>query len=576
GIRLWDREAGRWLDAPKSTAGVIDFGAGGRLYMESDVGDDRVRLRSVTDGRPLFDTSAPSPTDVAPSADGRLVAVCPAGKAPQVRELAHDRVLHGAWERAGALCDERSTLVFAQGGRFVVLGDGKTHVWDTASGRSVADLDAPGAEYPSFDEDGAFLAAVQGGEIKVWRLAAPTAPVFRHPLNNQSAYGTLAWDPDRPRLRYLEGGTVHTLDLGAAVTSTWVSRPAETLLSPDGRTLATAEPTGATYRVRLRDAGDGQVIRTLPTPPPPAPRDRAEPAATLSELRLLMAFSQDGTTLAYGLTVSRGIPAAQRLTFWDLARRRERTTLELPTSADGELVESLALGPGGRSLYVTRATSIGEYAHEVWDTARHRRTAVFPGATGTDLAVRPDGRLLVGDDRVARLPSGPVTRKELAQGTTIGALAFAPDGSRLAAGDLTGRVSLWDADVRHRAGVLRNVFPAPLGDTPEGVGALALSPDGRTLAVGGDAGTLQLWDTSTQQPLGGPLTTPGDAVRSLAFSPDGTTLYSTGAHVPLQRYTVAPDRAATQVCARAAHANLTKAQWRTYIPDAPYRELCGD
>ncbi|MFE0258310.1 hypothetical protein ACFWYS_46105, partial [Streptomyces sp. NPDC059010] len=31
GIRLWDREAGRWLDAPKSTAGVIDFGAGGRL-----------------------------------------------------------------------------------------------------------------------------------------------------------------------------------------------------------------------------------------------------------------------------------------------------------------------------------------------------------------------------------------------------------------------------------------------------------------------------------------------------------------------------------------------------------------
>ncbi|BBC29638.1 hypothetical protein SGFS_009320 [Streptomyces graminofaciens] len=120
-----------------------------------------------------------------------------------------------------------------------------------------------------------------------------------------------------------------------------------------------------------------------------------------------------------------------------------------------------------------------------------------------------------------------------------------------------------------------NVFPARLGDVPEGVHALALSPDGRTLAVGGDAGSLQLWDTTTRQPLGDLLTTPGDSIDTLAFSADNNTLYAGSVHVPLQRYGVASTHAVTQVCARAGNADLTRAQWRTYVPDAPYRRVCG-
>lgn len=161
-----------------------------------------------------------------------------------------------------------------------------------------------------------------------------------------------------------------------------------------------------------------------------------------------------------------------------------------------------------------------------------------PGRGGPELTVRPDGRLLVAADRAVRLPSdgGPPARAkpgveearvhDLVQGDEIGALAFAPDGSRLAAGDQSGRVTLWDGTLEYRAGVLRNVFPSPLGETAEAVSALAVSPDGRTLAVGGDAGALQLWDIATQQPLGGPLTTPGDAIASLAFSQDSTTLHA--------------------------------------------------
>ncbi|MEU0726352.1 hypothetical protein [Streptomyces sp. NPDC006140] len=124
--------------------------------------------------------------------------------------------------------------------------------------------------------------------------------------------------------------------------------------------------------------------------------------------------------------------------------------------------------------------------------------------------------------------------------------------------------------------MLRNVFPAPLGEAAEAVSALALSPDGRTLAVGGDAGSVQPWDVATRQPLGGPLTTPGESIDSLAFAPDGTTLYAGSPHVPLQRYVVDPERAVTEVCARTGSTGLARTQWHTYVPDAPYRRICGD
>ncbi|MET8982672.1 hypothetical protein ABZX85_44555 [Streptomyces sp. NPDC004539] len=237
-------------------------------------------------------------------------------------------------------------------------------------------------------------------------------------------------------------------------------------------------------------------------------------------------------------------------------------------------VVSLAAGPGGRTLYVGRPPAIGTVVDEAWDTTAGRRTTVLAGLTSIHLAARPDGRLLIGDNRIARLPSGTVTGQGL-QNEQVGALAFSSDGSRLAVGDRTGRVALWDGTVRHRTGVLRNVFPSPLGDDhPEAVSALAISPNNSTLAVGGDTGTLQLWDIATQQPLGGPITIPGEGIQTLAFSRDSGTLYAGSPHVPLQHYTIATDKAVTQVCARA-HGDLTRTKWNVLGPDETYRKVCS-
>ncbi|UUU33000.1 hypothetical protein JIX56_25725 [Streptomyces sp. CA-210063] len=596
-VRLWDTSAGRWTGAVLPADSVVDFGPDGRSYAVSSPYDDRVRLHSTADGTQRFETRASGFTNVTPSTDGRLLAVCASGRAPQVWDADRRRTVPGAWEDAGVRCDDYSTLVFdgpgAGADRFAMASPSGVHIWDARSGRLIADLDNEGVHSIAFSEDGTFLATADAGEIRVWRLTAGAAtdtptPVFRHPLYNEHLYGGLAWDPDRPLLRYLEGGTVHTLDLAGAVTAAWRETPLDAvLLSPDGRTLATAElphsrlrssggtPIGDTgYRVQLRDSADGHLLRTLPPVPLPVSRDPDQPVIARDTTPLL-AFSPEGGTFAYGVSAPGRLTAPQRFMLWDMARGHARTTLDLATPSSDGAVVTLALGPGGHALYATRTPGIGELSHEVWDTARHRRTAQYPDPVGPQLTVHPGGQLLVTSGRSVRLPSGTVRAHDLVQGAEIGALAFAPDGSRLAAGDRTGRVTLWDGDLKHRAGVLRNVFPTPLGDTAEAVSALAISPDGRTLAVGGDAGTLQLWDIATQQPLGGPLTTPGDAITSLAFSPDSTTIHTAGTHVPLQRHTIDPARAVTQICARTDDADLTPAQWHTYLPDAPYREVCG-
>ncbi|MET8981497.1 WD40 repeat domain-containing protein [Streptomyces sp. NPDC004539] len=572
--RLWDLATGKWTGPVLPAATTVDAVAGGVL-VQDDVSNGWIRLRSVTDGRQPFAIRVISQADTALAADGRTLAVCPNGQAPEIYDVARHRALPGDWQKAAGACDDTHAEFGFGGSRFsAVRGDG-VRVWDVVTGREIARLTAPGTQDAALSADGAFLATLDPNEIKVWRLSRPSAPVFRHSLNDQFVYDRLAWDSHTPRLRYIEGGTVHTLDLTAATTPAWLARPLDTaLLSPDGRTLATAEHTGTAYRVRLRDTHDGSA-RTLPAPPLPVGLDPAAPPGP-SETMPLLAFSSDGSALAYGVAVPGRDAAAQRVTVWDRAHDRVRTFLDLTAPAPAGAVTGLALGPGGHTLYAVRAPRVGNPRSEAWDIGRRRRTSVFPAADGTHLALRPDGRLLASDARTVRLPSGTVGAPDLTLAVGVAASAFAPDGSRLAVGDQGGRVYLWDGDARQRAGVLRNEFPTALGDDSEQIDALAFSPDGTTLAVGSDAGTLQLWDIATRQPLGGPLPTPGEAITSLAFAPDNTTLYASGAHVPLQRYDIDPAHALARICARTADADLTRDQWRTYAPDAPYRGVCGD
>ncbi|MEU6251417.1 hypothetical protein [Streptomyces sp. NPDC047043] len=584
GIRLWDTTRNRWTAEPRPRpreTTSIAFDGSGHSYLVSDQADEHVELRSVTDGRLLFETTATDEARVAPSADDRQVAVCPTRGAPQVWDTRTHHTFRGTWQNARDLCQgDDVRLEFGPGTgntahRFAAVTTTGIQVWDTRTGRQVAALDDPGVTSAEWSADGSFLATANSTEIKVWRLASPDTPVFRHSLNEQQTYGDLAWDPAHSTLRYLEGATVHSYDTTTATTSAWRSHAvAGTLLAPDGHTLATAERAGSHYRFTLHTTAAGRgATKTLPSVPLPVAADPARPVSA-RETGPIMAFSPDGKTFAYGISAPGQDPTAQRITIWDLTRARVLSTVRLtPAGRSADSVYALALGPGGHTLYAARPTAEGSVVDETWDTTGRRRTGVATGLASSLLALRPDGRLLAGENRAVRLATGRATHLGLPDGTGNTALAFSADGSRLAAADRSGRIALRDGDLHDRAGVLRTPFPDAPADSPERVSALALSADGRTLAVGGDTGTLQLWDTTSRQPLGGPLPTAGESIDSLTFSADQGTLYASSAHVPLQRYVVDPSQVVRRVCARAG-GELSRSQWRMYAPGTAYRKEC--
>jgi WD40 repeat protein len=98
------------------------------------------------------------------------------------------------------------------------------------------------------------------------------------------------------------------------------------------------------------------------------------------------------------------------------------------------------------------------------------------------------------------------------------ALAFSPDGKRLACAGHHS-VTLWSASSAEYALLARRE-----GATYR---CLAFSPDGATLALGCDDGSVRLVDGETAEEWA-VLREHTDVVRSLAFSPDGSMLVSSG------------------------------------------------
>jgi WD40 repeat protein len=99
----------------------------------------------------------------------------------------------------------------------------------------------------------------------------------------------------------------------------------------------------------------------------------------------------------------------------------------------------------------------------------------------------------------------------------VSALAYSPDGRRLASGSSDGTVRIWDTRSHRQLMVLHSLGGAAID-------SVAYSPDGVTLVTGDDNGLLQFWDSRSYQQFGHPVAVRGNGVGSLAFSPDGRVL----------------------------------------------------
>ncbi len=139
------------------------------------------------------------------------------------------------------------------------------------------------------------------------------------------------------------------------------------------------------------------------------------------------------------------------------------------------------------------------------------------------LAFSPDGKRLASGskDKTVRLwntTTGTeliILRKHTGW---ISILAFSPNGKRLASGSTDKTVHLWDTDT----GELITTLTGHLND----IAALSFSPDGKTLASGSIDGTIRFWNTETGDLLPINITEHTEWVKAVSFIKGSSTLAS--------------------------------------------------
>jgi WD40 repeat protein len=249
------------------------------------------------------------------------------------------------------------------------------------------------------------------------------------------------------------------------------------VFSPDGKTIASG---GWDCTVKFWDAASGRLKLTIPH----------------ENLVYSVAFSPDGTTLA-SAEHQTGI-----IHFWDVVTGKSTGVLE---SGRGS-VWSVAFSSDGKTLasggYVVRRNGGGVV--RLWDLSERTLALEIPAQPLAKIALSSDGRRVAGTG---------YTKRAVGQ-------------------QIDGLVQLWHT----RTGELQRTWTVAL-DGRTSVGPVAFSPDGKLVAAGSAAGErtkerrkpgeIFLWQVASNR-LVWRQSCHDDDVTCLAFTPDGKTLVSGG------------------------------------------------
>ncbi len=267
-----------------------------------------------------------------------------------------------------------------------------------------------------------------------------------------------------------------------------------------------------------------------------------------------VSFSPDGRYLATG-------SADKTARLWDVESGRELRSFVGHTAA----VLHAAITADGQFL-VTASGTWGPYEDRttrVWEISSGRALHVIPGPNWRQQAVAPTGSVFacaLQDTTIGLFDAatGKCLRSVPADSGEYGAVAFSPDGARLATVGRDNTLKIWQVE--------GDQGPVILGESEQPLMCLAFSADGARIASGSLDGTVCLWDTKPARPGDGGTVNLGEVFpESIDFSPDGRTV-AVGTVYPGRRFLQIHDTGTGRMVWRAPELGTPVGQVR-FHPD---------